>query len=206
MPLLRFIAAAILLCAASVATAQPASTGSGQTYPNKAVRMVVPYAPGGRGGHHGAHPRAQTRRCDGPAIRDRQSRRRGRHHRHRSGRQGYARRLYAVVHDKAGRLRALGASSAKRLAVLPDVPSIAESGYPGFDHTDWYGVVAPANTPAAVVTRLNTEINAALAAPEVRERVAAMGAESAGSTAQEFSARIKIEIEKWARVFRKPAL
>ena len=109
----------------------------------------------------------------------------------------------SLSHIKGGRLRALGTSSAKRLAVLPEVPSIAESGYPGFDHTDWYGVVAPAHTPAALVSRLNAEINAALAAQDVRERVAAMGAESIGSTAQEFADRIKSEIAKWAKVFGK---
>ncbi len=110
----------------------------------------------------------------------------------------------SLPHIKAGRLRALGTSSAKGLGVLPDVRPIADT-YTGFDHTDWYGIMAPANTPAAIVNRVNREINAALAAPDVRDRVLAMGAESVGGSAQEFDARIKNEIGKWAKVFNKNA-
>lgn len=108
----------------------------------------------------------------------------------------------SLPHIKAGRLRALGTSSAKGLSVLPEVRPIADT-FAGFDHTDWYGIMAPAATPAAAVSRVNTEINNALAAPEVRERVLSMGAEPVGGTAQEFDARIKNEIGKWARVFAK---
>jgi len=110
----------------------------------------------------------------------------------------------SLPHIKAGRLRALGTSSAKGLSVLPEVRPIADT-FAGFDHTDWYGVLAPAATPAAIVTRINREINTALAAPDVRERVLGMGAEPAGSTVQEFDARIKNEIGKWAKVFGKTA-
>ena len=108
----------------------------------------------------------------------------------------------SLPHIKAGRLRALGTSNAKGLAVLPDVRPIADT-FAGFDHTDWYGVMAPAGTPPAVISRLNSEINNALAAPDVRDRVLSMGAEPVGSTAQEFDARIKTEIGKWAKVFAK---
>ena len=108
----------------------------------------------------------------------------------------------SLAHIKAGRLRALGTSSAKGLPVLPEVRPIADT-YAGFDHTDWYGVMAPAGTPAAIVTRLNREVNAALAAPDVRERVLGRGAEPAGSTVQEFALRINSETGKWAQVFGK---
>ena len=106
----------------------------------------------------------------------------------------------ALPHIKAARLRALGASSAKGLAVLPDVRPIADT-YPGFDHTDWYGVLAPAGTPTAIVNRINSEINKALAATDVRERILAAGAEPAGSTVREFAVRIRDETAKWAKVF-----
>lgn len=110
----------------------------------------------------------------------------------------------SLPHIKAGRLRALGTSSAKGLSVLPEVKPIADT-FPGFDHTDWYGVLAPEGTPAAIVSRLNREINNAFTAPDVRERVLGMGAEPQGSSVQEFDARIKTEIGKWAKVFGKGA-
>jgi tripartite-type tricarboxylate transporter receptor subunit TctC len=110
----------------------------------------------------------------------------------------------SLPHIKAGRLRALGTSSAKGLSVLPEVRPIADT-FPGFDHTDWYGVMAPAGTPAAIINRLNAEINNALTASDVRERVLGMGAEPLGSSVQEFDARIKTESGKWSRVFAKSA-
>jgi tripartite-type tricarboxylate transporter receptor subunit TctC len=110
----------------------------------------------------------------------------------------------SLPHIKAGRLRALGTSSAKGLPVLPEVRPIADT-FAGFDHTDWYGVLAPAGTPAAIVSRLNREINNAFTAPDVRERVLGLGAEPQGGSVQEFDARIKTEIRKWAGVFGKGA-
>jgi tripartite-type tricarboxylate transporter receptor subunit TctC len=110
----------------------------------------------------------------------------------------------SLPHIKAGRLRALGTSSAKGLPVLPEVRPIADT-FAGFDHTDWYGVLAPAGTPAAIVSRLNREINHAFTAPDVRERVLGLGAEPQGGSVQEFDARIKTEIRKWAGVFGKGA-
>jgi tripartite-type tricarboxylate transporter receptor subunit TctC len=108
----------------------------------------------------------------------------------------------ALPHIKAGRLRALGTSSAKGLSVLPEVPPIAAT-YPGFDHTDWYGIVAPAGTPAAVIARVNKGINQAMAMPDVRERIQATGAQPVAGTPQEFDARLHTELAKWAKVFRK---
>jgi tripartite-type tricarboxylate transporter receptor subunit TctC len=108
--------------------------------------------------------------------------------------------LTALPHIKSGRLRALAVTSAKRSEALPEVPTIAESGLPGYDSVQWYGVLAPAGTPREIVARLHVEIARALRAPDVRERLAADGAEPVGSSPEEFAAFIKSEIEKWARV------
>ena len=110
----------------------------------------------------------------------------------------------AVGFISAGKLRGLGVSSARRLAILPKIPTIAESGYPGFEVNNWYAVVAPAATPAAIVSRLNTEINAILAAPDVKERIASLGAEPAGGTPEQFGQRLKVEMGIWAKVLGKP--
>ena len=110
----------------------------------------------------------------------------------------------AVGFISAGKLRGLGVSSARRLAILPDIPTIAESGYPGFEVNNWYSVMAPADTPRAIIARLNAEINAILAAPEVRERIAALGAEPAGGTPEQFGRQLKVEMAAWAKVFGKP--
>jgi tripartite-type tricarboxylate transporter receptor subunit TctC len=110
----------------------------------------------------------------------------------------------AVGFISAGKLRGLGVSSARRLAILPDIPTIAESGYPGFEVNNWYSVMAPADTPSAVIARLNAEINAILAAPEVRQRIAALGAEPAGGTPEQFGRQLKVEMAAWAKVFGKP--
>ena len=110
----------------------------------------------------------------------------------------------AVGFISSGKLRGLGVSSARRLAILPRIPTIAESGYPGFEVNNWYAVVAPAATPMAIVMRLNTEINAILAAPDIKERIAALGAEPAGGTPEQFGQRLKAEMDLWARVFGKP--
>jgi tripartite-type tricarboxylate transporter receptor subunit TctC len=107
----------------------------------------------------------------------------------------------AVTYINAGRLRALGVSSIRRLAVLPQVPTIAESGYPGFEVNNWYAVVAPAATPREVVARLNGEINAVLQTPDARERIASLGAEITGGTPEQFGQHLKSEIATWAKVF-----
>jgi tripartite-type tricarboxylate transporter receptor subunit TctC len=103
---------------------------------------------------------------------------------------------------KSGRLRALAVSSPQRLAVAPDVPTVAESGYPGFEADQWYGIVAPAGTPAAVVARLNAEINKALALPDVAQQLAVEGAVPVPGTPQAFGDLIRREIPRWAEVVR----
>jgi tripartite-type tricarboxylate transporter receptor subunit TctC len=107
-----------------------------------------------------------------------------------------------IPHVRSGRLRALAVSSAQRVAALPDVPTVAESGYPGFEADQWYGVVAPAGTPAAVVTRLNAEVNEALALPEVAQQLAVEGAVPVPTTPQAFGELIRREIPRWAEVVK----
>lgn len=111
----------------------------------------------------------------------------------------------AVGFINAGKLRGLGVSSAKRLAILPNIPTIAESGYPGFEVNNWYGVMAPAETPKPVVARLNSEINAVLAAADIKERIESLGADPAGGTPEAFGARLKADLATWSKVFGKPA-
>jgi tripartite-type tricarboxylate transporter receptor subunit TctC len=103
---------------------------------------------------------------------------------------------------RAGRLRALAVSSARRIAALPEVPTVAESGYPGFEADQWYGLVAPAATPPALVTRLNAEVNKALVLPEVLRQLADEGAEPQPGTPQNFGQLIAREIPRWAEVVK----
>jgi tripartite-type tricarboxylate transporter receptor subunit TctC len=108
----------------------------------------------------------------------------------------------ALPHIQAGKLRVLAVGSAKRTGMLPDVPTIAESGVPGFEVYLWLGVVAPAGIPKEVITRLNTEINRILAIPEVKERISGLGAEVVGSTPERLTDHIKSEIERWGKVIK----
>jgi tripartite-type tricarboxylate transporter receptor subunit TctC len=108
--------------------------------------------------------------------------------------------LTALPYIKSGRLRALAVTSAKRSEALPDVPTLAEAGVPGYEAVQWYGVLAPAGTPREIVERLHVEIAKALRAGDVRERLAADGAEPVGSSPDEFAAFIRAEIAKWAKV------
>ena len=105
-----------------------------------------------------------------------------------------------IGHANAGRVRILGVTGPKRTPIAPDIPTIAEAGVPGYAVTGWYGLVAPAKTPRAVIERLNAAVNAGL--PDLRERYAKLGADISGGTAAEFGAFIKAEHEKWARVVK----
>ena len=108
----------------------------------------------------------------------------------------------AIAHVRAGKLRALAVTSKRRVAAAPEVPSFEEAGLPGYEAIGWFGAVAPANTPADIVNRLNREIVAALAVPEIRERALAAGVEPLSNTPQEFAAMIREETRKWAQVIR----
>ncbi|HEX7221582.1 MAG TPA: tripartite tricarboxylate transporter substrate binding protein [Burkholderiales bacterium] len=107
-----------------------------------------------------------------------------------------------LSHLKSGKLKALGIGSAKRFEGLPDVPTIAESGVPGFEAGGFLGLVAPAGTPPAVIQALNGAAQKSLAQPEVRERLLALASPPVGGTPEQFAAHIQGEIDKWARVIR----
>ena len=107
-----------------------------------------------------------------------------------------------LPHIKAGRLRALAVTGAQRSPAAPDVPTIAESGFPGFEATAWYGVLAPAKTPKPVVSRLHNDIVKVLQEPDVKNRLTGLGFEIVGSTPEQFSAYIKSEIKKWAKAVK----
>jgi tripartite-type tricarboxylate transporter receptor subunit TctC len=101
---------------------------------------------------------------------------------------------------KSGKLRALAVSSAKRVASLPDVPTLAESGFPGIEDYTWVGILFPAGTPSAIVNKLNAEANRALQSPDLRERFTQLAFEPVGGSPQDFAEYIKVEIPKWGKV------
>jgi tripartite-type tricarboxylate transporter receptor subunit TctC len=107
-----------------------------------------------------------------------------------------------LPHVRSGALRALAVSSPQRLATLPDVPTVAESGHAGFEADQWYGLVAPAGTPAAVVARLNAEVNKALQSPEVAQQLATEGAIPMPGTPGDFRDLIARELPRWAEVVK----
>jgi tripartite-type tricarboxylate transporter receptor subunit TctC len=101
---------------------------------------------------------------------------------------------------KAGKLRALAVTASKRSALAPELPTVAETGVDGFEASGWFGVLAPAATPRALVLRLNAAINAALGAADARERLKALGGDAAGGTPAEFGARMRDDLAKWKRL------
>ena len=103
---------------------------------------------------------------------------------------------------KAGRVRALAISGAKRSVAMPDVPTLIESGLPGFDATSWYAIVAPAGTPKPIVDRLHGELVKAINSKEVRGRLGEEGADIETTTPEQLAAFIRVEIEKWARAVK----
>jgi tripartite-type tricarboxylate transporter receptor subunit TctC len=107
----------------------------------------------------------------------------------------------AIQQVRAGKLRPLGVTTATRLDVLPDVPAIAEF-VPGYEASNWYGIIAPKDTPAAIVERLNREINAILADPQARARIADMGASPFAGSAADFAKFIAEDTERWGKVIR----
>jgi tripartite-type tricarboxylate transporter receptor subunit TctC len=106
----------------------------------------------------------------------------------------------AIGHIKSGKVRALAVTTAKRWPALPDVPTVAESGVEGFETVAWFGLLAPAGTPPAIIERLAAEVRRITMLPDVRSRIEATGAEPVGSTPQEFARRIGDDVDKWKRV------
>jgi len=109
----------------------------------------------------------------------------------------------ALQQIREGKARVLGVTTPKRVAVAPDIPTIAESGLPGFELVAWQGVVAPAGTPRDAIARLNHEFNAILGTPEMRQKLAEQGADAVGGTPEAFAEHAKREREKWSRVIRE---
>jgi tripartite-type tricarboxylate transporter receptor subunit TctC len=100
-------------------------------------------------------------------------------------------------------MRALAVTSAKRSPGLPDVPTINDAGYQGFDANTWFGLAAPAGTPAHVVARLNTEVNRVLQMPDVRDKIRGEGGDALGGTPEAFGALIKNDMVKWGKIVRE---
>jgi tripartite-type tricarboxylate transporter receptor subunit TctC len=109
----------------------------------------------------------------------------------------------AIPQMKAGTIRTLAVTSAQRVPVLPDIPTVAESGYPGFETTTWYGILVPKGTPQPIVARLSTEIVKVLESADVRERMAANGGATIKPGPVAFDAQLKSELTKWSRVIRE---
>jgi tripartite-type tricarboxylate transporter receptor subunit TctC len=108
--------------------------------------------------------------------------------------------LSAMPHVKSGRLNALAVTTATRSGAAPTLPTVAESGVPGYEAVAWSGLLAPANTPPEIIAKLNTEINAILRQQEVRKRMLSDGADPVGGSAQQFSTHLVEEVQKWAAV------
>lgn len=107
-----------------------------------------------------------------------------------------------VPHIKAGRLKGLAISSLTRVAALPDVPTVTEAGFPGFEERSWVGYFAPAKTPAVIVKKLNAEINPILGLPDVKSRLDSMGLETKPGSPEAFAAYLKSEVAKWAKIIK----
>ncbi len=107
---------------------------------------------------------------------------------------------------REGKLRALAVTSLRRSSAAPELPTIAESGYPGFEVMGWLGLLAPARTPATIVRKLHLETVKALALPDLRAKLADLGLEGIGNSPDEFAAVIKSEIPKWAKVIKESGI
>ena len=114
--------------------------------------------------------------------------------------------IQMLPHVRSGKLKALGTTGAKRSPVLPDVPTVAEAGVPGYEATNWWGLLAPAGTPQAIVDRLHQEVSAVQASTETRRRFETEGAEAREMTSAEFGAFIAGETTKWARVVKEAGI
>ncbi len=108
----------------------------------------------------------------------------------------------SLAQIKAGKLKALAVTSAKRSHAMPQLPTVAESGLPDFIVDGWYGILAPAGTPPAIINKMNADIVRAMQAPEVRERITGFGYDIIGSTPEQFSTHLRSEVERWSKVVK----
>ena len=111
--------------------------------------------------------------------------------------------LTAKPHVEGGKLKGIAISSRERSSLVPDIPTVSESGLPGFDSWNWFGIFGPANTPAAVVERVNAEINRIVTEPAMKDRFAQLGFETTGGTPAQFAAVVQSEARKWSQVIRE---
>jgi tripartite-type tricarboxylate transporter receptor subunit TctC len=109
----------------------------------------------------------------------------------------------AVSLVKSGKLQGLAVTSGKRSAALPDVPSVAESGFPGFEDYTWVGFFVPTGTPKSIVSKINTDIELLLQQQDVKEQLAQLGFDSVGGTPESFARYIKVEMTKWSKVVKE---
>jgi tripartite-type tricarboxylate transporter receptor subunit TctC len=114
--------------------------------------------------------------------------------------------LATLPQVRAGRLRAIALTSAQRAKTIPEVPTIAEAGVPGYETTLWYGIIAPARTPEAIVKRVNAELAAALRNPDVIEKLSTQAVEPFHTSPEQFATLIRVELEKWAKVIKAGAI
>ena len=112
----------------------------------------------------------------------------------------------ALPHVRAGNLKALGVTSAKRSSILPEVPTIAEAGVPGYEVAPWFGVLAPAGTSPAIIDKVHTEIARVLELPDVKEKLAGIGAEPIGSTPEAFASHLATETAKWDALVKEAGI
>jgi tripartite-type tricarboxylate transporter receptor subunit TctC len=112
----------------------------------------------------------------------------------------------AINHVRAGKLRAIAVASDKRLRELPDLPTIAESGFPAYEISSWQGMLAPGGTPVSVIAKINAELRALLKTPAMQKRMATDGADAVGSSPEEFARRVASEVEKWTKVAKASGL
>jgi len=114
--------------------------------------------------------------------------------------------LQANPHIKGGKLRVLAVTTAKRILAAPELPTMIESGVPGYEVSQWFGLMAPAKTPKPVIAKLNAEVVLILQQPEMKARIAADGADAVGGTPEQFGAHIRNDIAKWARLVKQIGL
>lgn len=175
----KYHALALFCAAPLLGLAQTTSTSSGQAYPSKPIRFIVPF-PAGGAGDLVIRPLAQK--------------------------MSESWRQPVVLDNRAGASGALGLQMAANAPAAPSVPTVAESGFPGFEVVQWFGAFAPAGTPRAIVVKANGELNRAMSHPDVQEGFARQGFETRPATPEQFAAYVKSELDKWSRVIKEAGI